>query len=690
LGQILDNNSPKVKVLSMNRSANMVRALAMISAIAFSFLLLALRAGAQDTVKPSAPGALADPSKPATVDAVEILTPTQGIDFNRYISELVSKVRINWYASMPNSVYTGEKGVNSIVFQILPDGKIGEISLERSSGKDALDQAALTAIRESGPFTALPAGFKGPHIELRFTFYYNLGRDPALNVSQRDCGVLPDAKVSATPFDRLEFLAFTSANFDVPYEKQTVCQRGIAFAPDSKVLLTFRINNVTPGLLETIGTLKPQPATNPSPDRDRAFVTLQLALEDLRGGQPAAADIDYQRSLQLAGDSASLHLAYAQYLATNHKPVEAEAQARRSLELWPNNANAPVVLGLALSLQGRHTEAVAEAREALRIFPGHLGGLVELGFALTQSGQYAEAIPILHTASTRARNMTAIHKSLGICLVHTREFAAAIEELNIFLKTNPNDAEAQYALGVAVRETGKKDEAQTHFSEALRLAPDNPLYASVATATDSTPAAAANSAPSGPRPDEGAVSGNVYSNAFFGFSYQFPKGWTVADARKSEFILRIGASAIANGDPILLDVTEVAARNAYPLLLVVNGTTKEISPTFTMIQIQALDRRFAPELKSGEEFARKTAEMMRARGPAVTINGAPEKFSIAGEEFWKLRMDFSANHAVSHAVEVAMMAKGYLLLFVFTSPEASKLDDLVGTMQSLRFTEPRP
>ncbi len=60
-----------------------------------------------------------------------------------------------------------------------------------------------------------------------------------------------------------------------------------------------------------------------------------------------------------------------------------------------------------------------------------------------------------------------IHKHLGACLVHTRDFEAAIEELNAFLKTTPNDAEAQYDLAVALRETGKKDEAKTYFSRSL-------------------------------------------------------------------------------------------------------------------------------------------------------------------------------------------------------------------------------
>src|SRR2546426_6038866 len=39
-----------------------------------------------------------------------------------------------------------------------------------------------------------------------------------------------------------------------------------------------------------------------------------------------------------------------------------------------------------------------------------------------------------------------------------------------------------------------------------------------------------------PRPDDGSVSANVYTNRFFGFSFEFPQGWTVVkeDAARSE------------------------------------------------------------------------------------------------------------------------------------------------------------
>jgi hypothetical protein len=116
---------------------------------------------------------------PAVGNAVTILTPTEGVDFNSYITRLVARVKQNWYTVMPESAYMGDKGIVAITFRINRDGSFpGEnFNLERTSGKDPLDTAAMSAIRSSNPFDPLPPQFKGPFIELRFIFFYNIPID---------------------------------------------------------------------------------------------------------------------------------------------------------------------------------------------------------------------------------------------------------------------------------------------------------------------------------------------------------------------------------------------------------------------------------------------------------------------------------------------------------------------------------
>ena len=107
---------------------------------------------------------------------VEMLTPTQGVDFNDYLARVVSRVKLNWYSVMPESVYLGEKGRVILQFKIMSNGNVpdAEPQLMSSSGKEPLDRAAYSSIRTSSPFEPLPPAFSGPFIELRFIFLYNL------------------------------------------------------------------------------------------------------------------------------------------------------------------------------------------------------------------------------------------------------------------------------------------------------------------------------------------------------------------------------------------------------------------------------------------------------------------------------------------------------------------------------------
>jgi TonB family protein len=110
---------------------------------------------------------------------LQILSDTQGVDFSSYLQRLLASVQRNWYAIIPESARMGEKGKVFITFKILPDGTVPfpDPVLERTSGKEPLDRAAMSAIRASSPFEPLPSQFHGPFLELRFGFYYNLPID---------------------------------------------------------------------------------------------------------------------------------------------------------------------------------------------------------------------------------------------------------------------------------------------------------------------------------------------------------------------------------------------------------------------------------------------------------------------------------------------------------------------------------
>lgn len=123
-------------------------------------------------------------SGPGMQGGVSILTPTNGVDFDPYLRRLLAIVRRNWYAVMPESALMGDRGIVSITFHINPDGSmpVEDPLMERTSGKEPLDAAALSAIRTSSPFEPLPEEYKakgGKAMQLRFVFFYNLPVDNA-------------------------------------------------------------------------------------------------------------------------------------------------------------------------------------------------------------------------------------------------------------------------------------------------------------------------------------------------------------------------------------------------------------------------------------------------------------------------------------------------------------------------------
>jgi len=613
---------------------------------------------------------------------MQILTSTAGVNFEPYMKQLHDQVNKNWSAALPDAFSKGARGVATILFDINRDGTIGKLSLERSSGNDSLDQAAIDAIRNSGPFAPLPPAFKGLHIALRTSFQYNL------TSMLPDCSASTTGAPQAPPFDRLELLAFLAGQGRALYETQAICQRGIDFTPDSSFLAALGLYGVSPDAVDAVKTFKPRAAGKPSPDHVSAYGLLDVALTDKHNKQLAAANEDFVRALELAPDSATLHLAYARNLLLLKSYPEAEAQARQSLKLWPEDAEAHVTLAIALSLQKRDGEAIPEAREALRIFPSHKLALAELGIGLARSGQFKEAIPALRDAIPLAPELPMIHKLLGVSLVHTGNSDAAIEELTLYLKTNPNDAQAHYFLGVGLREKGKRDEALAEFREAKRIEPSNPLYLAVVDPADSTESAKASSKPAGPQPDDCFFSDNVYTNTFFGFSYEFPKDWIVLNAGAGEAVSRLGVSILANGDPTMPDIAEAFARNAYQLLFVTKQTAKDISTNVSSIHISAFDQKLSEvNLKSAEDFLKSMTAVSMNRGFPISVVSPPEQSVIDGRTFSSVKLNSTANGAVAHTVEVVTIEKGYVLLFVLTSSDASKLGELVHTMQSLRFTD---
>jgi TonB family protein len=98
---------------------------------------------------------------------------TQWYDWGEYAQSMVSRIRVNWYANMPQIIRTGIKGVVTIRFTIQRDGRITDITILNTSTVPPYDFAARKAIELSSPLNPLPKDFPNPNERVTAMFYYN-------------------------------------------------------------------------------------------------------------------------------------------------------------------------------------------------------------------------------------------------------------------------------------------------------------------------------------------------------------------------------------------------------------------------------------------------------------------------------------------------------------------------------------
>ena len=131
--------------------------------------------GAGTSALPSGPRMAMHPG--AGTGGVEVLSDTQGVDFNSWLLRWHRETERTWDPLIPDEVNPPilKSGMVAIRFKVLPNGRLmdGSMVLEGRSGDVALDRAAWGALTGSN-YPPLPSDFHGPYIELRAYFLYNM------------------------------------------------------------------------------------------------------------------------------------------------------------------------------------------------------------------------------------------------------------------------------------------------------------------------------------------------------------------------------------------------------------------------------------------------------------------------------------------------------------------------------------
>ena len=478
------------------------------------------------------------------------------------------------------------------------------------------------------------------------------------------------------PFDKLELFCFFAAGPVATYAKHILQERGADFTPDTDFISSFS-SEVQRDILRGV---HPKNSHNAEPDRDQAYELAGKAYQDQQRHLYPTASSEYQAALQLAPDSATLHLAYAGESLFARDFARADDEARTSIKLWPENCEAHAMLALSMVLQKRSGEAERESKEALKLFPKHTSAKFTLAQSLTNEHKYKEAIPAIREAIAVVPSMSALGKFLGIALMETGDTAGGIEQLAAYTKLAPDDAEGHYYFGVALRVKGEREQAHAQFVEAVRLKPNDPQYHVAA-----NPDTELSEEPTGgPKPEDASTTANEYSNRFFGFIYPIPNNWNVLNPLSAHAAVENLRAQLTANDPTAEDFKKVEAKLVHTLLYATSDKSGKPLDSMKLVTITAVDARFEEHATASSYADAVTLRILKTGLPGET-RGAPVQVSIGGRAFWKTEFVMRPATHVRYGTEFVTSTKGYFLTFTFGAPDLGTLGEIEKSLNSMQF-----
>jgi tetratricopeptide (TPR) repeat protein len=213
------------------------------------------------------------------------------------------------------------------------------------------------------------------------------------------------------------------------------------------------------------------------PSNAEFHYNLGLALR-LKGDLDSAKS-EFRAALNLAPSHALARRSLGLVLRETGDLPSAANELRQSVAQLPDDAQGHHLLGTVLLRQNDLEGAIAEFRRAVQLDPGLNEARASLAQALQKAGKKQEAQDV--SAELRKKSLDDSNVGQAMVLVQTAagysnkaQYADAVRTLKEAVGLAPNFTEAQYQLGIALRESGDDKSAQEVFRKVLQFDPEHP------------------------------------------------------------------------------------------------------------------------------------------------------------------------------------------------------------------------
>jgi TolB-like protein/Flp pilus assembly protein TadD len=181
---------------------------------------------------------------------------------------------------------------------------------------------------------------------------------------------------------------------------------------------------------------------------------------------PAGAEREHKRAIELAAGNSTAHLWYARFLSKQRRFEESLAESRRALESDPVSLTANMGFGFRLYDARRYDEAAEQFKKTLELDPNYFLARLGLGQVYAQMGRYDESLTELNRAAELSRDNALAELGYVYAVSGRRSEArrvlAELQELPRPRHVSPADLAGIY-VGL-----GDKDQAFAWLEKAYR------------------------------------------------------------------------------------------------------------------------------------------------------------------------------------------------------------------------------
>jgi len=122
--------------------------------------------------------------------------------------------------------------------------------------------------------------------------------------------------------------------------------------------------------------------------------------------------------------------------------------------------------------QREFDRAIAEGEQAVALAPGSPNALTEYAWSLVHGGRPEDAIPLFQKAiRLNPFGRSSIYRGLGVALRNTGRFEEAVSSYTKAIQRSPNDIRSHIGMAGAYIMMGREREARFEVAEVLRIDP---------------------------------------------------------------------------------------------------------------------------------------------------------------------------------------------------------------------------